>query len=507
MKNIFKFASQLQPKKSVTMMMRCRLLASILGIVWCIESSNAMRGERPSRWKDPWLEKIDDETDARYVIVTPHTGNGKGGKGTSDSDDVGFGFPTIAPKDTASGSTNPPVVTPSASPVVAPSISPTKAPPQTSTPAPSVTSGATAPTNVPPTTVPPTTSNAGGTESPTTLEQNAACEAAANGDVYATEESITVRFLYELLSPANRSITEVASNVDAKVQDFLVTELVNCDNPSLLSTIGGVGRGEIGTIVESICSKLIPSEDSETCNLMAGTVHLYLFSSGTSNDEEVSVSGEEGLSQVEQKLKIAFNGERRSLQTSLVDETQGILGLYYIGGRVDEEEKVEDGTPETGGGDITGIVSGSRDTSSSVVPAAVVPAVLAVCVASLVAAFFVFRRRRRRTYDPARGLLLEDDESSLGEKRWEGVKTSNALQVKVVETTDDSESGSSGAAAAAAHEVVMADLTGMTVSESLSGISFIKPVFIDPDSVTLYTNSPRVRYKERDYFVDDTIDI
>jgi cbb3-type cytochrome oxidase subunit 3 len=295
----------------------------------------------------------------------------------------------------------------------------------------------------------------------------------------------------------------VASNVDEKVQDFLVKELVKCENSNLLTPIGGVGRGEVSTVVEKICSQLIPSDDSEICHLMTGTVYLYLFTSGPSNGEEVVLSNQEGLDQVEQKLRIAFNGQqRRSLQASFVDKTRGILGLYYIGGHLEEES--------TGDGDITGIVAGSKDsTSSSVIPSAVVPAVLAVCVASLVAVFIVYRRRRRKLYDSSRDRLLEKDDSTLGEERWEEVKaTPDPIRVKVIETTDESESsGSSGAAAAAAHEVVMEDLAGMTVLESLSDISFIKPVFIDPDSVTLYTYSPRIRYQQRDYFFADTIDI
>jgi hypothetical protein len=383
--------------------------------------------------------------------------------------------------------------------VVGPSINPSKGP-QTAAP----TVGA---TNVPPTSIPNTLAD---TAPPTTVEPTSACEAAANGDVYSTEESITVRFLYELLSPANRSITDVASNVDEKVQDFLVKELVKCENSNLLTPIGGVGRGEVSTVVEQVCSQLIPSDDSETCHLMTGTVYLYLFTSGPFNGEEVVLSDQEGLDQVEQKLRIAFNGQqRRSLQASFVDETRGILGLYYIGGRVDEEV-VPLEEESTGDGDINGVVSGSKENkSSSIIPSAVVPAVLAVCVASLVAAFIAFRRRRRKLNDSSRERLLEKDDSTLGEERWEELKaTSDPIRVKVIETTDESESsGSSGAAAAAAHEVVMEDLAGMTVLESLSDISFVKPVFIDPDSVTLYTYSPRIRYQQRDYFVADTIDI
>ena len=488
MKIGFGFNSIRQKTAPVTMMMpssrtMCRLLPfTFTLLLGCIEHSIAMRGERVKRWDDPWLEK--------YVIVTPHVpvvSNGKG-KGTPDSDDVGIEFPTISPEDTASGSTNPPVVSPTPSPVGETAKIPTPAPIA------SVTSvDVSYPTNVPT------------TPSPTSREQSAACKAAANGDVYATDEVITIRFLYELLSPNDRIVSDVASNVDAKVQDFLVNELVKCDNPSLL-TIGGVGRGEIGNVVESICSRLTPGE-AQVCHLMSGIVHVYLLAGGSSNDEELFIlSDEEGLDEVEEKLRIGFNGEtRRSLQESLVDEAAGILGLYYIGGRVDA---ADEGTTNSDGGDITGVVSGSRDTSSSSTgPAVVVPVVVAA-VAALFVAFIVFRRRQRRSYEPSKGLLLDDDESSLGNQRWEEVKEAEeSLKSKVLDTTDNSSSGSSGAAAIAAHEIVMSDLAGMTVSESLSDISFIKPVFIDPDSVTLYTNSPRVRYKERDYFVDDTINI
>jgi hypothetical protein len=234
MRTIFKFGKhQLPaPKSSGTMM------GSLLSIVGLIESCIAMRGERARCWKDPWLEKINDEIDARYVIVSPYVpGKGKGDT-SNDSEDVGFEFPTIAPQENnESGATNPPEVTPSQRPVdvVGPSINPSNGP---QTAAPTVGDTNVPPTNIPPTSIPNTLAD---TAPLTTVEPTSACEAAANGDVYSTEESITVRFLYELLSPANHSITDVASNVDEKEQDFLVKELVKCKNSNLLTPIGGVG--------------------------------------------------------------------------------------------------------------------------------------------------------------------------------------------------------------------------------------------------------------------------
>ena len=456
-----------------------RFLATVLVLLGCIQRSHGARRERRKlQWRDS-LTKSNSrrriDVDEGWFVVSTHN-NGKGkGKGYSNSEDVGyFPFPTIAPQnDTtiASGVTGPPVVTPSITPIASPTTALTVTPP-TKKPTPEPTA------------------------LPTTAEQKAACDAVSNSDVYMTETYITVRFLYELLTPANRNMTEVASSVDEKVQDFLVEELVDCKREHM--SIGGVGPGEVDTVVDDVCSTLAPT-DSQTCHVMEGTVVLFFLSNS------LKMTDREGFEKVSEKLKGAFNGERRSLQSSFVNEELGILGLYFIGARVDEEK--DDSTKTE---DATSIVSGSGQRSSSaVVPAVVVPVVLIATVAVFVAGVLI--RRRRRSFDPSRGLLLGDDESTLGEERWEEVqKVKEPLKFKVLESTDNSESGSSGGAAVAAHEVVMADLTGMTVSDSLSDWSPVKPVFIDPDSVTYYTRSPSRgsrRYYKRDYVVDDTVDI
>lgn len=420
-----------------------------------------------------------------WVVFNGGKGKGKGGISNEggDSEEVGgFPFPTVAPmpdNDAAGGASSPPAPINSKRPTVAPSTSlPTEPPP-----------------TEPPPTDPPTVSP---TLSPEGAIQKAACEAAANSEVYSTETFVTVRFLYELLSPVDRPIAEVASNVDQRVQDFLVSELVDCQNG--LTSIGGVGPGDVDAVVENECSELVPQE-SQTCHLMAGTVVLYLLSSGETNSQDGY------FDRVAEELEVAFNGERRSLQSSFVDEELGILGLYYIGGHIDDEEE-KDGSNKTEEG-VASAVTGSGESVSSI-PAVVIPVIVVACIAFVFVAIFV-RRRRRQPYDPAKGVLLDgDDESSLEqEERWKEVaKSKDPLKVKVVEATDESESGSSGDAAVAAHEVVMADLTGMTVSESFSDTSLIPPVFVDPDSITLYTNSPRPsRYRERHYVVGDTVDI
>ena len=447
-----------------------RLFAVAVLFVGCIESSDAARGRQLYSRQDPM--------DGRgWVVITTHENtNGKGKGAPTNSNDVGcdsFGFPTIAPmNDTVdSGQTAPPVF-----PTVVPA--PTRLP---------TLELATSPPTKQPISQP--------TALPTIAEYKAACEAAANKDVYVTDMSISVEYLYELISPADRTVKEVASNVDEQVQDFLVEELVECDTE--LSTVAGVGSGKIDTELENVCSTLAAADDSQTCHLMAGSVVLYLLTGG------LTLSDEEGFDRVEEKLKVAFNGARRSLQSSLVNEELGILGLHYLGGRVENDPSTNSEE------DVTNTVGGSREiTSSRVVLAVVIPVVFVACVASIVAVFFVFRRRKSRS---SRGLLDEDesDISTLGDERWKEIEVyTEPLNVKVIETTDESESGSSGDAARAAHEVVMADLTGMTVSESLSDSSFTKPVFVNPDAVTLYSTSRGTRcYYPRHYVVEDTIDI
>lgn len=489
-----------------------RVFVVALVCIGCIHCSIAVKGKEKRVHKDIWAENGSNDMSRRrrrrvlpesdlepgtggwVVFQTHNNGNGKGkGSTTNDSEDVGFPFPTIAPMDeTASGGSTP-------------TNRPTTAPPSE-----------TPPTKAPPTPQPTALSTS-------TEEEKAACQAAADSEVFMTETSITVRYLYELLYPAKRDRKEVASHVDESVQDLLVHELVDCTNQ--LESVGGVGPGEVDTVVDNTCSNLVAADASQACNLMEGSIVLFLLTNGK------IISDQEGFDLVSETLETAFNGQRRrSLGVStFVNETLGILGLHYIGSHVQEE----DDSTKTEGIQVENVASGSRDTlpSSPVVPAVVVPVVLVACIASVVVALLVVRRRRT-PYDSSNGLLLGDDENSLGEAGWKDTvfKSPDPLQFKVLDTTDESESGSSGAAQQA-HEVVMADLTGMTVAESFTDASFVEPVFIDPDAVTLYTTSPRSRssparsrsspaispsspggsrrytYQERDYVVNDTIDI
>lgn len=363
-----------------------------------------------------------------------------------------------------------------------------------------------------PTTFPTPVPTASPTKSPSlpavqtmSAEKQAACEAAAKGDVYTTQTSVTVRFLYELLSPDDRDPIEVASNVDKRIQTYLMDELVDCTYHH--SPVGGVGPGEafVDPVLKDSCSNLVAG-DSEVCHLMAGSVVLYLLSNGESNSED------EIFDPVSEKLRLAFNGERRFLQTRFVDEGEGILGVYYVGDYVYKDTSSAPGEEEVL--PVSSIESDSNDKSPSVSSASAIP--VAVATSLLVACFiFVFivifvNKRVKSSKKRTRGVLLDENGD---DKEWLKEETSNtgkySLRFSVVDTSDESSYCTSVDSAVAANERVMEDFAGSIGSGSLSSDRFSdsRPVFVDPNSVTYYSKSKTVFSFERSYSVADTVEI
>ena len=341
--------------------------------------------------------------------------------------------------------------------------------------------------------------------SPTmSAEQKAACEAAAKGEVYTTNDSVSVRFIYELLFPSDRIATDVALQVDQKVQRFLSDELLDCSTgPN--QQVAAIGPGQdFDTIIRDSCTNLTPNS-SQDCHLMAGSITLYLLQSrGESNSDE------EPLDPVSKKLRLAFNGARRSLQDRFVNEELGILKLYYVGEYAHEDKSVHvsgsDSDKSNGINTAPDSVIPSKRSSSAFIPVVAVTSVLAL----VFAAFFVFRRLKAK--ERAKGVPLFDDDgvdsasnaSQDDDDEWK----ESSLRVSVVDTADETDSTASWGPAVAAHERVMESLTGLTVKESFSSDSpYSRPVFIDPNSVTFYSKS-KSRYSfEREYSVTDTVEI
>lgn len=343
-------------------------------------------------------------------------------------------------------------------------------------------------------------------------EQKAACEAATNGQVFKTETSVTVRFLYELLSPDDRAIGEVASSVDERVRGFLIDELVDCEQQTR-SNVGGVGPGkDAHNAIKDSCSNLVAGE-SQSCHLMAGSVVLYLLSSDESNSEE------EAFDPVSDRLKIAFNGEQRVLQSRFVDRELGILGLCYVGDYVYEDNSISS-SPVEDTAKTSNIFSEANESEASsspgFVPVIIATAVLVSCFVILSAIVFVHKRRKWN--EQAKGIMVGDDgsddigaDSDEDKERWKQKEEGKySLRFSVVDTEAESDSSCCSVdSAVAAHERVMRDFTSLTVSDSLSGEStaYSRPVFVDPNAVTLYSRS-RTRYSfERSYSMSDTVEI
>jgi hypothetical protein len=230
---------------------------------------------------------------------------------------------------------------------------------------------------------------------------------------------------------------------------------------------------------------------------MEGTVVLYLTSGAALTDEE-------GMDHVSEQLSLAFNGAHRSLRTNgysvrplFIDPALGILGLYYIGGRVEEE--------------VIGHTGSSNEGSSkSIVPAFVIPIVAVAFIALVVVALLVFRKRKDKGEYQLRGLLLcgDDDTASPPEERWKEMKE-QPLQTKVV-TTDEEDFSSVSSGGYDVHLVaknaVIADFSGDTVSESIELSQ--DPSFVNPNEPTYYQfSSEKHVFQVREYAVDDTVDI
>lgn len=429
--------------------------AVILVLLLCAESALAIRGKQSNNRPEVWEDEDVAPEDKGWLNLFKHERHTHSNSDEDDKADNSFSLPNPPLDEVPDSSSAPPTGASSASPQQ-------------------------------------TTRSPASVQQPTP-EELAACEAAAVGDVYKTDQSITVRFLYELLSPDDRALTEVAATVHEKVQDFLVDELVgDCDGRRPFSSIGGIGPGnEVDTVIRDSCSNLL-AQKSETCHLMAASVVLYLFSSNK------SYSDDEAYDPVSEKLRLAFNGSRRSLKTSFVDEDQGILGLYYIGDYV-----YEDNSASTGSGATTNVASiGSDDSSQSKTLSARVPVIIAssIMLACLLFTFVAVHTYKRMKSNKSKGILLVDDGSDEGsdcQLRKDKEEGKYSIQFSLVDTADESDSCSSGSAFAA-NERVMEDLSGMSLAESVSASKFPRPVFIDPDSVTYYSKARKIYTFERE---------
>lgn len=125
--------------------------------------------------------------------------------------------------------------------------------------------------------------------------------------------------------------------------------------------------------------------------------------------------------------------------------------------------------------------------------------------------------RRMKSNKRSKGVLLGDEESSAAsgcsqehDRLKDLQESKHSILISVVDTADETDSNASWGPVLAANERVMEDLTGLTISESISSdlsSPHSRPVFIDPNSVTYYGRS-KSRYSfERDYSVMDTVEI
>ena len=217
------------------------------------------------------------------------------------------------------------------------------------------------------------------------------CEAARNGEIYVTEDSIKVTYFYELLTNTNQLLRPVANTLDKSFQGFLASTLVDC-SLAQRSIIQGISPADTDKNAGGTCNGIsLYDRNTMSCYVMEGSVEVYLNGISTSTSLEIR-------DLVWSTLRNAINGgERRHLLTSFINEEVGIIDLFFVSDERLESEESATGNSAQVDSAVQAESSGSSNGTDPVLSASFVG--ISMFVIGLLG--FAFLRRIR-----------EDDEHS-----------------------------------------------------------------------------------------------
>lgn len=297
------------------------------------------------------------------------------------------------------------------------------------------------------------------------VDNAAACDAAARGNVFVSDQQTQIRFFYELLTYRDRDQEAVAVIVDSKIQQFLLTALMDCafnngGNGQL--NILGVGSDAKDIVVpDGSCATYATTSAVEVCYLLQGSIVLYM-----SPDSEVTNSDAAAI--VFALLASAINGDRRALQTGgFLDAELGILGLRFIGGQaVDKTPGPSSEVPDTTA--TTAAANQAVQNEDSSMSGMGVTMIVAAAFGLAIVAFFTIRRKRKNREIKTKGVKLDHEEDEdytiyFGSTVHESGSDKGSFDIMKEQGPD-----------------------GMTIGFELSPIAMPARILLDEDS-TIYT--------------------
>ncbi|KAI2492344.1 hypothetical protein MHU86_22211 [Fragilaria crotonensis] len=379
----------------------------------------------------------------------------------------------------------------------------------------------------------------------TDMEFEAACRAAQNGQVYnRTNVTVEVSFLYELLVSSNSSssFNTVVDQLERNIGSYLAKDLVPCQNDTVRQRnlevgafveqeessqnhpssrrqllVRGVGPGVRDLPVDGAqCQVLVESTTADGyCYAMEGTITLYLSDADDMTTEEASVL-------VYEKLKTAFNGNNNTdngqqqpqYQGQFVDESAGILGLYFYGASL-----------PTDGAKPSGEVPAKAEQASQVDDSGSLGGlgigfIAAACFSVVVLALFVTRKRRRQLSNKNKGRGIEVGDNDDMDTFNSSPRTPAQAAKTSWEDNDDDDNGDALSGASLPAEVVSNDGSSIFHDIDLDGGFHMKyingtgvldqgvevaPTFVKTTSAPY--KAPSAYKKRRRYGIPDTVEL
>jgi len=314
-------------------------------------------------------------------------------------------------------------------------VTPTAAPVTTTTAATTTTTTTVAPTTAVPadaatttTTVTPTTDSPATTPA-AAMAVRPGC-GLADGEVYKTDRSVTVEYLYELQHDADKDALDVAGGVDARAAELVKGALIDCGGdgarnlrtssggePSAVVGVSVGGARSSGTVVrrggrreqvdgiEAGGSPVLSDRqceviDGSPCETVLTEIVLYLREGSTTPSED------EATTQALTEIESGMGGDA-------FDGVDGVIDVAYVGAPEDVAAAGAGPTGGAGAGIGVGTASAAERTvntnnsdDSSLGPLGISMIALSALVVALVALLLV--RKKKKTEATVEERFLDD---------------------------------------------------------------------------------------------------